>query len=161
MFLHAVGIALWTGSLLPLAATIRQDDSDGLVALRRFSFAIPFVLAAIVLSGVVLAVVQVEHVGALWSTDYGRVLIAKLTVLAVVLVIAAWNRFVLTRRINRGNTTARRQLGRSDPHRSHAGARDLRARDYLAFYAPAACALGRGSRAVIFCTYILGRPLPT
>ena len=98
---------------MPLAAAIDYDGNQGLAALRRFSQAIPFVLAAIILSGVVLAVVQVGHVGALWATDYGRVLVAKLAVLAVLLAIAAWNRFVLTRRINRGETDARRQLVRT------------------------------------------------
>jgi copper transport protein len=112
VFLHAIGIAIWTGSLLPLAGTITQDGSQGMAALRRFSHAIPFILAIIILSGVVLAVVQVEHVGALWSTDFGRVLVAKLAVLALVLVIAAWNRFALTRRINRGETDARLRLVR-------------------------------------------------
>jgi copper transport protein len=105
--LHGVGIALWIGSLLPLAAAMKRDGNEALSALGRFSSTIPVVLVAIILSGGFLAVVQVEQIEALWSTDYGRVLVAKLAVVAALLAIAGWNRFVLTRRIRLGQTQAR------------------------------------------------------
>ena len=105
--LHGVGIALWMGSLLPLAGAMKQDGDQALGALRRFSSVIPMVLAAILLSGGFLAVVQVESLEALWSTDYGRVLVAKLAVVAALLAIAGWNRFALTHRIKLGQAKAR------------------------------------------------------
>jgi copper transport protein len=111
--LHGVSIAVWIGSLLPLAAAMRRDGNKGLGALRRFSRTMPMVLAAILLSGGFLAVVQVEHVEALWSTDYGRVLVAKLAVVAALLTIAAWNRFALTHQINQGEAEARLGLVRT------------------------------------------------
>jgi copper transport protein len=110
VFLHAVSIAFWTGSLLPLAAAIKEDGDQELTALTRFSHTIPFGVAAIISSGVVLAVVQVERVSALWSTAHGLVLLAKLFVVLLVLVLAGWNRFVLTGRIKRRETAARSQL---------------------------------------------------
>jgi copper transport protein len=111
--LHALGVAFWTGSLLPLAAVMTKDIDRAVEALHRFSRIIPVVLAAIILSGAFLAVVQVERVEALWSTTYGRVLVAKLGVVAALLAIAACNRFVLTRQINRGQTRARFSLVRA------------------------------------------------
>jgi copper transport protein len=111
--LHGVGVALWAGSLLPLAVAMKNGGNQGLVALRRFSRAMPMVLAAILLSGGFLAVVQVEHVEALWSTDYGRVLVAKLAVVAALLTIAAWNRYALTHQINQGDAEARLGLVRT------------------------------------------------
>jgi copper transport protein len=62
---------------------------------------------------VILAFAQVEHIEPLWSTDYGRLLIAKLVVVAAAFAIAAWNRFALTQRIYRGELTARRTLVRT------------------------------------------------
>jgi copper transport protein len=111
--LHSVGVALWVGSLLPLAAAMKRGGNQALSALRRFSRAMPIVLAAILLSGGFLAVVQVEHIDALWSTDYGRVLVAKLAVVAALLTIAAWNRFALTHQINQGDAEARLGLVRA------------------------------------------------
>jgi copper transport protein len=111
--IHGVGIALWVGSLLPLAAAMKCDGDRALSALRRFSRTIPMVLAALLLSGGFLAIFQVEHVEALWSTDYGRVLVAKLAVVAALLTIAAWNRFALTHQINQGETKARLGLVRT------------------------------------------------
>jgi copper transport protein len=111
--IHGVGIALWIGSLLPLAAAMKRDGDHALSTLHRFSRTIPIVLAAILLSGGFLAIVQVEHVEALRSTDYGRVLVAKLAVVAALLTIAAWNRFALTFQINQGEIEARLGLIRT------------------------------------------------
>jgi copper transport protein len=111
--LHGVGVALWVGSLLPLAAAMKSGGNQALGALRRFSRAMPMVVAAILLSGGFLAVVQVERVEALWSTDFGRVLVAKLAVVAALLTIAAWNRFALTHQISKGDAEARLGLVRT------------------------------------------------
>jgi copper transport protein len=111
--LHGIGIAVWMGSLLPLAGAMKLDGDQTLSALRRFSRAIPVVLAAILVTGGFLAVVQVERVEALLSTDYGRVLVAKLAVVAALLTIAGWNRFVLTHLINLGEGKARLDLVRA------------------------------------------------
>jgi copper transport protein len=111
--LHGVGIALWIGSLLPLAAAMKREGSEALTALRRFSSTIPVVLAAVVLSGGLLAVIQVERIEALWSTAYGRVLVGKLALMAALLAIVAWNRFALTPRIYQGRTEARHGLVRT------------------------------------------------
>jgi copper transport protein len=111
--LHGMGIAFWVGALLPLAAAMKSESKEALSALHRFSRAIPLVLAAILLSGGFLAVVQVEHVEALRSTDYGRLLVAKLAAVAALLTIAAWNRFALTYQINQGQIEARLGLVRT------------------------------------------------
>ena len=110
---HALGVALWIGSLLPLAAAMKRPGSRALSALGRFSRAVPIAVAAVAVSGAVLAVILVEQLEALWSTDYGRVLVAKLALVTLVLGIAAWNRFVLTHRINRGQFAAARGLVRA------------------------------------------------
>jgi copper transport protein len=46
-----------------------------------------------VISGSVLALLQLDHISDLWRTAYGIVLMAKLSLVAVLLVVAAGNRW--------------------------------------------------------------------
>jgi copper transport protein len=96
LFLHGIAVAYWIGALAPLAAlTWRRADSL-LPTLRRFSnLAIP-VVALLVLTGVVLAVVQLESFHALITTDYGLLLLVKTSLVIVLLGLAALNRLYFT-----------------------------------------------------------------
>ena len=109
---HGLAIALWIGALVPLAATLRGGPLVDTAVLRRFSRFIPWVVAALLVSGTVLAVVQVGVVTALWTTAYGRVLLAKLCLLAVLFSLAAYNRWHLTERSLRGEASATVAMGR-------------------------------------------------
>lgn len=110
VFLHALGLAGWTGALLPLAFALRQPNGPAILA--RFSRRIPFFLAAILVSGIVLAVVQVERPEALLATGYGKILLAKLGLVAILLGLAAVNRYRLTGRASAGQALGIRQLRR-------------------------------------------------
>ncbi len=113
VFLHGVGIAFWAGSLVPLAAAFGLRDGNGAAALRRFSLIIPVAVVALVAAGGVLAVIQLRSVEALWTTDYGKLLLIKLALLAALFLLAAVNRFNLTGPALRGEVTAIRRLRRS------------------------------------------------
>lgn len=113
LFLHAVTATLWIGALLPLAIVFQQTSSGAVSALTRFSNAIPAIMGILILSGVALAVVQLRTVAALWTTDYGLVLLVKLTLVGILLLLAAFNRYRLTGRILAGSDTAQWQLRRS------------------------------------------------
>ena len=69
-------------------------------ALARFSRVIPYPLAALVISGGILAVVQLDRVDALWTTSYGLVLSCKLAAVSALLALAAVNRYALTPRFS-------------------------------------------------------------
>ena len=112
-FLHAACLAFWIGSLAPLADVLRRKRAAALETLFQFSRAIPFAIAPLILSGVVLAIVQVETPGALPATAYGRLLMAKLGLVVVLLAIAGWNRFRMTPAVAAGRDAARRDLVRS------------------------------------------------
>ena len=58
-----------------------------------------------------LAVVQVERPTALIETDYGRVLLAKLGLVALVLGLAAFNRWRLTSQVGAGPAGRRARHG--------------------------------------------------
>jgi copper transport protein len=113
VFLHVIGVTLWIGALLPLGLILRQGRKDAAAALRRFSRFIPYVLVPLVASGVVLALVQVADPAALWSTAYGRVLLAKLAHQLGLFALAAINRWRLTGAVQAGEPAARRRLVRS------------------------------------------------
>ncbi|MFL6791644.1 MAG: copper resistance CopC/CopD family protein [Bradyrhizobium sp.] len=96
VFVHGVGIAYWAGALAPLAAMARSPTSSLLYTLNRFSaWAVP-VVGLLVLTGIVLAVIQLETVGALIETKYGIILSVKLALVILLLALAVLNRFWLT-----------------------------------------------------------------
>ncbi len=96
MFLHAVCVTLWVGSLLPLALMVRAGDR---IALERFSRLIPAPLLVLVITGIVLTTVGFDRLDALWTTNYGLVLAAKLTLVVAMLALAAINRYALVPRL--------------------------------------------------------------
>lgn len=96
VFLHAVGAAFWAGALAPLAVTAWRPAQPLLPVLTRFSRAAMFVVAGLVLSGLALATIQLERFGALIDSQYGIILSIKLALVAVLLALAALNRWRLT-----------------------------------------------------------------
>jgi copper transport protein len=97
VFIHAVCITVWIGSLLPLAMTLRAGDQ---AALRRFSRIIPVPVGLLIATGIFLAVVELDRPDALWTTAYGIVLSAKLAAVVALLALAALNRLVLVPRLS-------------------------------------------------------------
>ena len=95
-FLHGVAAAYWIGALVPLAAMARRRDNKLPRALKQFSaIAMPLV-GLLVLTGLVLAIIQLGSLRALIETQYGIILSIKLALVALLLALAALNRFFLT-----------------------------------------------------------------
>ncbi len=113
VFVHAVCITVWAGALLPLGLHLRAGGTGAVAALRRFATLIPFIVTPLVAAGLTLAVVQLDHPGALWTTAYGRVLLVKLVLVLVLFGLAALNRWRLTARAEAGDGPAARHLARS------------------------------------------------
>ena len=110
VFVHVVCVAFWVGALLPLIASLKAGAG---AALARFSRLIPFPLAALVASGVILAVVQLDRIDALWTTNYGIVLSCKLAAVIALLALAASNRYVFAPRYQSGDATVSAVLTRT------------------------------------------------
>jgi len=97
---HLLGTGFWLGALLPLALLLRlisrEDGADSLPyavrAARRFSRAALITMLILMGSGVMNAIVQVESIAGLAGTTHGRLLLAKLAVLGLILVLAVVNR---------------------------------------------------------------------
>ena len=106
--LHLLAAGAWTGALLGLILLVARPASRGdaahLVlthrALHGFGTVGTIVVAALAVTGLVNAwlLVGPENIGALWTTLYGRLLLAKLALFAAMFGLAALNRFRLTPR---------------------------------------------------------------
>ncbi|WP_326777337.1 copper resistance CopC/CopD family protein [Streptomyces sp. NBC_01445] len=91
---HLLGISLWLGglTLLLLGVLPRRRPEELSAAVSGYSTLAGVSVAAIVAAGAVLAWQVVGSFGALFATGYGRLLLIKLAVLAVVLLIAQRSR---------------------------------------------------------------------
>jgi putative copper resistance protein D len=106
--LHLVAAAVWIGGLVPLVLLLRaarwERNGAGLVLAhaltRRFSVLAMASVAALLGTGFVNAWILVGSLHALLVTEYGRLLMLKLAVFAIMLLIAAVNRFWLTPRLD-------------------------------------------------------------
>lgn len=96
IFLHGLGVAFWVGALVPLAALVSKPTAATLPLLNRFSRIAMPVVTALALTGLVLAVIQLEKLSALVDTSYGLILSIKLALVLLLLALAALNRFRLT-----------------------------------------------------------------
>jgi len=113
VFLHIAGLVFWVGALVPLAMVLRLDDVDALTVLRRFSRLIPVAIAPVILSGLILALLQMGAPGPAWLSPYAMLLGAKLGLLVPLFGLALWNRVGLTRPALAGADAAHRALRRS------------------------------------------------
>src|SRR6202012_1501017 len=93
---HGVAVAFWLGAFAPLMALLWRRQSMSLPIVDRFSRAAIPVVGILALTGLALAIVQLESFGALVETEYGVILCIKLALVAVLLALAALNRLRLT-----------------------------------------------------------------
>ena len=88
--LAVVAIAVMV-SVPPLAGAMHSADRQT-AELIRFSRAIPAAVIVLIASGATLAVVQLRQFDALWTTNYGLVLCAKLAAVLVLIDAAGCER---------------------------------------------------------------------
>jgi copper transport protein len=113
LFVHAMCLVFWIGALLPLAALFATGGVDRTATLKRFSAAIPLPFAGLVISGLVLSGIQLTPLVSLLTSSYGHVLLLKLGLVAVLVSLAAYNRYRLTPRVTAVAVGGERSLNRS------------------------------------------------
>ena len=92
-WLHILGATAWVGGLVSLLICLPVLWRHGVLSTLTSRFS-RFALAAsaiVVLSGVVQAVFEVGSLSALVATSYGELVVAKIALLAAMLVLAAYN----------------------------------------------------------------------
>ena len=95
-FLHGLGVTIWIGALAPLVALVSKPTIATLPVVNRFSRIAALAVGVLALTGLALAIVQLEKPVALVETRYGLILSIKLALVTGLLALAALNRFRLT-----------------------------------------------------------------
>lgn len=111
--LHVTAVGLWGGTVLVYALRLlprlrRPGLPAQALALSatRLSTLAGAALAAVLASGIYTAWRQLPDWSSLWESDYGRVLLLKLTAVGVMMAIGAWNRFLIVPAIEAGARSA-------------------------------------------------------
>ncbi|MGH2406531.1 MAG: copper resistance protein CopC [Candidatus Limnocylindrales bacterium] len=92
--IHVLAVGLWLGGLAGLVATLRGAPSDDTGrAARRYSRLATVGIATVALTGVLRAIPEVGSVDGLVSTDFGRLVVAKTGLLALLAMLGAVNHF--------------------------------------------------------------------
>ena len=94
---HLLAGAAWLGSLVPLLITIRDAPASiGLAAARRYSKYATSCIIVLVITALLQGCQLIGSVAGLIGTGYGWVAIGKIALFAVLLALAANNRWRLT-----------------------------------------------------------------
>jgi putative copper export protein/mono/diheme cytochrome c family protein len=111
---HLVAASLWLGALLPLVLALRDiaGPHQRYAMASRFSTLGVYSVAALLTSGIVNAYYLVGSIAGLIGTTYGQILLVKLTLIAVMLVVASINRWVLVPCLATDGGDAARRLTR-------------------------------------------------
>src|SRR5437763_4232548 len=93
--LHVAAASVWLGGLVALGLALR---TAGTAPLRRFSNVAIVSVAVLGATGVVRALSELSAVNQLWTTGYGRALLVKTGLLAVLVALGWINRYRLVPR---------------------------------------------------------------
>lgn len=108
-FGHLIAAAFWPGGLLPLLLFLfgqyrgvnQSTNRFAADVVRRFSALSLVVVGFLVATGLINTYFIVGSFGALFMTDYGRLLLFKIALFILMLCLGAWNLFVLKPRLSR------------------------------------------------------------
>lgn len=110
--IHVCAMAAWIGSLYPLLLLSRSPDRASLeTGMRRFGTVAIGILVALMAAGALMSLQLLQSFSDLLTTAWGRVLLMKLVAVAVLLGIAARNKFILVP--DSGQDTGVARLSRS------------------------------------------------
>ena len=164
---HMIAASAWTGGLLGLALAVLPGHAAlsppvlGAVG-RRFSRLAGLCLLVVVATGIYNAWSQLGVVSRLWTTAYGRVLLAKVALVVALLWVGAVNRYVVVPQLSDDRARARfgmrlfrvARLVLRGPRRGvRAAAAAVRLSTYVTLEASIALA-------VFICTAALGEVTP-
>ncbi|MEO3677472.1 CopD family protein [Rheinheimera sp. FR7-31] len=94
--LHVLAIATWVGSLLPLWQSCYRLAPDRLLVLmQQFGQVALYLLVLLISCGVLILLQLLDSPRELFVTDYGRLMLFKLMLVAAMLLLAAWHKFSL------------------------------------------------------------------
>jgi copper transport protein len=110
---HVLAAAVWFGGVLFLGMFLvarRRNDGEPMEAgavVARFSRVASYAIIAVGIAGGILAYEEVKAIHALTSTTYGRLILVKLSIVAVIAAVATYNHFRLVPALRRAEDRGR------------------------------------------------------
>lgn len=93
-WVHVIAVSLWVGGFVALLAAIRGTSApDKTRAIKRFSVTAAVTLFVVLATGVARSLGELESLGDLTSTGYGRAALIKIVVFVALASLGAVNRF--------------------------------------------------------------------
>lgn len=94
IIIHLVGLSYWIGALLPLRKMCNFIDKEKLkIVAHLFGiYAIGYV-GVLITAGLIFSYILLGDISALFSTDYGNVLLIKMIIVSTLLSLGAINKF--------------------------------------------------------------------
>jgi putative copper resistance protein D len=116
-WLHMLAVSAWGGSILAIVIAIRPSlplESEGQRAFiadtaERLSRLAGIAVAGVLVSGVYATAMRLHSLRDLWTTQYGKILLVKLSLVLAMIVLGAVNRYFFLPRLSRPNQAPRRQ----------------------------------------------------
>jgi copper transport protein len=110
---HVLAASIWFGGIVFLWLFLRSQratagdavHAGGVVA--RFSRIAGFAIVAVGIAGVILAYEEIKALHALTSTTYGRLVLVKVCIVALIAAVAAYNRYRLVPALRRAEARGR------------------------------------------------------
>jgi copper resistance protein D len=113
LMVHLLVVAFWFGALWPLClASSRETPTEASDIVERFTAVATWLVPAILLAGIAMAVLLLPNVSAL-SAPYGELLIAKVVGFAVLMALAAANKWRFGPALAQGTVQGGRRFRRS------------------------------------------------
>lgn len=115
LFVHLLGVAFWAGILLPLRQLSLDSDSTAVAARlgHRFGRLAVAIVPALIAVGALMAWLLLGSMDALLTTPYGLNLVAKMLLVAALLVLAAANKLRFVPALQGGHSGAGQRLARA------------------------------------------------
>jgi copper transport protein len=110
---HVTAAAVWVGGLFALVVVVPREGVPPEIverAARRFSTFALGAVVAVALTGAVRALAELSAVSQLWTTSYGRTILAKTAIFAVLLALGAVSRATLSKGAGRLRNVVRLEL---------------------------------------------------
>jgi len=97
---HVVAASIWAGGVVAFSVVLwrrnqRGEQLNGLELAIRFSTIAGAGLALAGIAGTVLAAIILDQVSQLWTTPWGRLLVAKILAVATAAAVGTYNHFVV------------------------------------------------------------------
>lgn len=121
-WVHLSAACIWIGGLVQLAVVVLPLAPDvRRAAFLRFSSVATVLIGLLLAAGVYLSILRLPHVHDLWTAGYGRVLLVKLSLVALALTWGGLHRLIAVPEVARGGEGLFTRLPRSLLGESFAG----------------------------------------